>query len=231
MDLFIYSDESGVLDKDHNDYYIFGGLIFLSAEERDNYSRRYLAAENNIRISENLSVKDEVKASVIQRKSKRKLYNVVKSAERFGVVVSQKSLTNPELFANPKTKQRYLDWVYKMAVKKKLEDMILHGTIHPDDIERIKFKVDEHSTATDGVYELRESLEKEFKIGMWNFEYMTFHAPLFPKVKSVELQYCNSSKTTMVRAADIVANHLFGAANWNHGIIPQEERLHIFYHP
>ena len=49
MDLFIYSDESGVFDKEHNEIFVFGGLIFLGKEEKDNYARKYIAAENVLR--------------------------------------------------------------------------------------------------------------------------------------------------------------------------------------
>ena len=118
-----------------------------------------------------------------------------------------------------------------MAIKKKLEKMIADKVINPNDVESISFFVDEHSTATNGWYELRESLEKEFKIGMWNFNYMTYHKPLFPKIKSVNLQYCNSSKKSLVRAADIIANHIFFYANRNDGIIQPEDKLNIYYHP
>ena len=49
MDLFIYSDESGVFDKAHNEIFVYGGLIFLGKEEKDDYNRKYLAAEKAIR--------------------------------------------------------------------------------------------------------------------------------------------------------------------------------------
>lgn len=173
----------------------------------------------------------EVKACNIQSKSKNKLYRILKLEDRFGVVINQRRLLNDELFSNKKSKQRYLDWAYKMAVKTKFQEMISQGVIDPQKVESISFLVDEHSTATDGWYELRESLEKEFKIGMWNFDYMTFHEPLFPSVKSVNLQYCNSAKNTLVRAADIIANRIFFIANKNNGIIKPETKLHIFYHP
>ena len=231
MNIYVYSDESGVLDKQHNSYYVFGGVLFLSGEDRDTCSRRFVAAEKNIRSSENISTNTEVKACNIQPKSKNKLYRILKSEERFGVVISQKRLINDELFSNKKSKQRYLDWAYKMAIKTKFQELIAQGVIDPQKVESISFLVDEHSTATDGWYELRESLEKEFKIGMWNFEYMTFHKPLFPSVKSVNLQYCNSAKNTLVRAADIVANHIFYLSNKNKGTIESEDKLHIFYHP
>ncbi len=230
MNIYIYSDESGVLDKEHNKYYIFGGLLFLSEEDRDEYSRRFIAAENNVRISETISKDAEVKASKIKGKSKNKLYRCVQDTERFGVIIEQSKLDD-SLFSNKKTKQRYLDWAYKMAIKKKFEHMIAYGKLNPDEVESISFLVDEHSTATNGWYELRESLEKELKIGMHNFEYMTFHKPLFPKVKSVNLQYCNSSKKTLIRAADIVANHIFYNAHKYDGHIPEENKLHIYYHP
>ena len=231
MDIYVYSDESGVLDRDHNDYYVFGGLLFISEEDKELYSRKYIAAEKNVRISEKIPNGFEVKASNIKPKSRNKLYRCLIDTERFGVVISQKKLTAKKLFSNKKTKQRYLDWAYKMAIKKKFEDMISKGQIDPAAVENIYFLVDEHSTATDGCYELRESLEKEFKIGMWNFEYMIFHKPLFPNVKSVNLQYCNSAKKTLVRSADIIANHIFFYANTNLGKIPSENKLFIYYHP
>ncbi len=231
MNIYVYSDESGVLDKVHNDYYVFGGLIFISEDDRDAYSRKYLAAERNIRKSESIPPSVEVKACNISSKSKRKLYRSISNVEKFGFVISQKKLTKDELFSNKKTKQRYLDWAFKMAVRKKLEKMIVAKSINPEEVETITFLVDEHSTATNGLYELRESLEKELKIGVWNFKYMTFHEPLFSKIKSVNLQYCNSSKKTLVRAADIVANRIFYYANKNDGQIPIEQKLNVEYHP
>lgn len=45
MDIFVYSDESGVFDVKHNDIYVFGGLILLGKEERDVCARKYLAVD------------------------------------------------------------------------------------------------------------------------------------------------------------------------------------------
>ena len=137
MNIYVYSDESGVLDKQHNSYYVFGGVLFLSGEDRDTCSRRFVAAEKNIRSSENISTNTEVKACNIQPKSKNKLYRILKSEERFGVVISQKRLTNDELFSNKKSKQRYLDWAYKMAIKTKFQELIAQGVIDPQKVESI----------------------------------------------------------------------------------------------
>lgn len=32
MSIFVYADESGVFDREHNDVFVFGGLIFLGRE-------------------------------------------------------------------------------------------------------------------------------------------------------------------------------------------------------
>lgn len=34
MNIFVYSDESGVFDNKHNDFFVFGGLIILGTEEK-----------------------------------------------------------------------------------------------------------------------------------------------------------------------------------------------------
>ena len=38
MDLFVYSDESGVFDSAHNKYFVFAGLILLGKENVSNVS-------------------------------------------------------------------------------------------------------------------------------------------------------------------------------------------------
>ena len=72
MDLFIYSDESGVFDKAHNEIFVYGGLIFLGKREKDDYSRKYHAAEKIIRYGKYFQ-DEELKASRITNKEKGKL--------------------------------------------------------------------------------------------------------------------------------------------------------------
>lgn len=71
---------------------------------------------------------------------------------------------------------------------------------------------DEHSTATDGLYELRESLLNEFKYGTHNWNYRKFFPPLFPKIKNVDVQFCESKKNRLIRCADIIANRVYYCA-------------------
>lgn len=230
MNIFVYSDESGVFDKKHNEIFVFGGLIFLSKDDKDSMARKYIAAENVIRQSEDFSKDNEVKATTITNKSKGKLYRSLNNAHKFGVIVNQYKILD-SIFKSKKSKQRYLDFAYKIGVKRKFQDLIKNKLINPKDVEGIYFYIDEHTTATDGIYELKECLEQEFKIGTHNWNYSKFFPPIFPNVKTLELKFCNSKKVTLVRASDIVANKIFYCVYTNNIIRIENDNFKITYLP
>lgn len=207
MDLFIYSDESGVFDKEHNEIYVYGGLIFLGKNQKDNYIRKYIAAEKVLRSSK-YTIDEELKACKISNKEKGKLYRSMNGAIRFGVIVNQNKVL-PRIFKSKKDKQRYLDYAYKIGVKNTLKKMIVDGIINKADINSIHIFADEHTTATNGRYELREGLEQELKNGTYNMQYDKFFPPVFESLMGISLVNCDSSKVTLIRAADIVANRIY----------------------
>lgn len=211
MNIFVYSDESGVFDQVHNDYFVFGGLLFLSKEERDICSRMYSKAENDIRNSRKYESGHELKACFVNNKDKGKLFRSLNRFYKFGVIIDQKRVY-PNIFANKKTKQRYLDYAYKMAVKYCLVRLINKGIINNKAEINMYFYMDEHTTATDGRYELKESLEEEFKIGIMNFEYNTFHKPIFSNLHTLSLTFYDSKDNSLIRAADIIANKIYHKA-------------------
>ncbi|MCL2301145.1 MAG: DUF3800 domain-containing protein [Firmicutes bacterium] len=210
MDIFVYSDESGVFDKEHNALFVFGGLLFLSNDERCECSRMYAAAEKVIREREQ-SGNRELKASFVSNSSKGKLYRSLNRYRKFGVIVRQQYVLD-RIFKSKKDKQRYLDYVFKIGLKRKLQEMIRSGEIDPDQVRNIYVLVDEHSTATNGCYELREALEAELKGGTYNYDYSTAFPPVFPRMNEVCLFFKDSSTTLLVRAADIVANRIYHKA-------------------
>lgn len=206
MNLFVYSDESGVFDKEHNEIYVYGGLIFLGKEQRDVFSRKYLAAENAIR-GMKYAADEELKACKITNKEKGKLYRSMNGAIRFGVIINQKNVLE-RIFQSKKDKQRYLDYAYKIGLKNALKKLISKQIIMKDEIENILVFCDEHTTATNGCYELREGLEQELKNGTYNMQYNSFFSPVFDTLEGIELKICDSKKVPLIRAADIVANRI-----------------------
>lgn len=208
MPLFVYADESGVFDSANNDFFVFGGVIFRSRNERDNVRRKYIAAERAIRAKEKATVHGELKACVLNPKDKSSLFRSLNKVERFAVVVNQKSLSS-SIFDHKKNKQRYLDYAFKIGLKRALEGMIEDEVIDATYSECLHVFMDEHTTATNGRYELREALECEFKIGTHNYNWNRFHPPILPKLENVEFTMRDSQSDPLIRAADIVANKAY----------------------
>lgn len=157
MNLYIYSDESGVFDNKHEKYFVFGGLIFLGKAEKDNAVRQYIAVEKQIRNI--LHTKNELKANSLNNKNKKRLFSSMNSYVKFGIIINLNSILI-EIFADKKSKQRYLDYAYKIGVKSALIKLAKNKNIQLSDIQNMYFFCDEHTTATNGKYELKEALEQ-----------------------------------------------------------------------
>lgn len=231
MNIYIYSDESGVFDKEHNDYFVFGGLILLGTDDKEKWSRMYSNAEKILRANKCVSANYELKATQITNKEKGKLFRTLNRCHKFGVVIQEKEVLD-RIYMGKKDKQRYLDYAYKIGVKRAFENLIKNGTLNQNDVERLYFYVDEHTTATNGRYELKEALEQEFKFGTYNCNYDIYYPPLFEKMKYVGLEYCNSKSKLLVRASDIVANKIYYLArNGKNEKLMGIENLNVIYLP
>lgn len=231
MDIYVYSDESGVFDKRHNDVYVFGGIIFLTKEQKDECARKYSHAERIVRESGKYEKNCEIKACTITSRQKYGLFRSLNQYYKFGAVVYEQNVID-NIFSHKKSKQRYLDYVYKIALKRAFQDLIKQNIVFPSQVENIYIFADEHTTATNGRYELREALEQEFKVGTFNYEFSVFHEPIFTNLRSVHLEFCNSQSKTLVRAADIIANNLFHAAvSVEKFQIPKKANTRITYFP
>ena len=229
INIFIYSDESGVFDYIHNDFFVFGGLIFFSKEEKNVMERKFKHAEDCVRISEQVDKNTELKACRISNKSKGKLYRSLNNCYKFGIIINQKSV-DANIFKDTRTKQRYLDYAYKITLKKYFKELIRKNIIKSDDIQDIYIFVDEHTTATNGRYELEEGLLNEFKIGTFNYKWTKFYDPIFPNMNELRVVFCDSKSKTLIRAADIIANRIFFLKVSKSSINPNE-KLFITYLP
>lgn len=101
MDLYIYTDESGVFDKVHNKLFVFGGVMYLSKEDRDIATRKYINVEKNI-YSKGL-YSGELKASIISNKDKGKIFRSLNDTIKFGVIIHQRQVDN-RIFNDKKSK-------------------------------------------------------------------------------------------------------------------------------
>lgn len=237
MEIFVYSDESGVFDKKknkpENNFFIFSGIIFLSRSDRDNFNREFLKAEKKIRekinIDNNIDNKEELKACTLSNKHKLSLFKLTNKCYRFSAIIDKSKVMN-SIYESKKTRQRFLDYAYKISLKRAFEKLISKGIINPSEVKKLYVTVDEHTTATDGRYELREGLEQEFKIGTFNSDYNIFFPPIFRNIEVVNLNFANSSKRPLIRACDIIANRIFYLARNNESMV-KKDNLFITYLP
>lgn len=233
MNIFVFSDESGVFDKKNNtfdnSFFVFSGLIFLSKSDKDNFSRQFLSAERKLRKELEQDKHVELKANILSNKHKLSLFKLTNKCYRFSAIID-KSKVLPSIFENKKTRQRFLDYAFKISLKRALEELISKNIINPNDVKNMHVTVDEHTTATDGRYELREALEAEFKNGTHNFSYNKYYPPIFPNMDIVTLDFANSDKVTLIRSADIIANRIFYLVR-NNKPLPLKDNLFITHLP
>lgn len=208
--VYVYSDESGVFDKKHKDYFVYVGIVVVGQDKASVLSRKYLGAEKTLRKSAKYKNMPELKASRIENEDKRKLFRLIKNYYKFIVLVRLKKLQDT-CFENKYSQQRYLDYAYKRGFKKLLINMDRDGAINLSERFEIKCYIDKRSTATNGKYSLRDSMLTEFQRGM----YVAGHdiKPIARNLSSVSVTYCNSENTTLVRASDILANRALHEAN------------------
>lgn len=206
-DIYFYFDDSGVLHKNANSkYFVYAGLIFLNAQEKNKMKRLYYNV--NKQIKKNANVCDELKGCNLERKHKESLYRVIKYVESMGLTVDIERVYE-EILSGKKSIHRYKDYVLKLLIKKKLESLIEKGIISPEEDVNIKIFVDEQATATDGFYSLRDSVFEELKKGINNHNYGRFYKPVFTGKVEVSVSYCDSKNNYLIQASDILANRIW----------------------
>lgn len=228
MNIFVYADESGVFDPKHNEYFVFGGLIFLGEGAKDDAIRKYRHVEKVMRKSSpKLASIKELKACSLSNKQKGKVIRSLNGEHKFGVVIEQKRLL-AYVCSHKKTKQRYLDYVFKIALRRAFQSMLCDGVFKAKNVENVFVRVDQHSTATNERYELQESLEEELKYGVPNFDFDVFRPPIFPDMDEVTLEMRDSAQDPLIRAADMVANRLYYCAcQHNYDLVKDKVRYRI----
>lgn len=229
MDIYVYTDESGVFDKEHETIYVYGGVIYLNSEDKENSGRKYIAAETALRARCSRYISGELKASRLDKKHKAGLFRSLNREVKFSIVIRIDRVLD-RIFNEKRSKQRYLDYVYKVGLKKVFQRLIADGKIDVAEVDTISIYTDEHTTATNGRYELREALLNEFKHGTFNQEWNTFYPPLFEKLSKLTVQYCNSAKKPHIRMSDIIANRAYYLAK-NALFKELEEKTITIYFP
>ena len=230
MNLYIYSDESGVFDKEHYKYYVFGGIIAIDNNENIKYNNKYKNIEKLIRGNTNIPNNTELKASFLKNKTKEHIFRSLNDYNKFATIIDLNSVL-PQIYLYKKSKQRYLDYAYKITIKNAIIELFNKKSLNLNDIDYIYFYIDQHTTATDGYYELRESMLNEFKYGTYNINFNKYFEPICSKLKDLQVNYCDSRDKILIRTSDIIANRIYYLINNNKDAIKKIDNINITYLP
>lgn len=205
--LYFYFDDSGILHpSNETGKFVYAGYVFTSVRQMDDANRMYRTL--NAQLQHKLGRTDELKGSNLKKKYKNKLFNVMSKSNKLSVVVDTKRVYN-RILSSPKSICRYKDYILKRIIKKKVVQMIEDEIISADEEIWLHINIDEQPTATDGIYGLKASVKEELQDGISNYDYATFHEPLFRARVNVEVKYWDSRNNSMIQAADILANRIF----------------------
>ncbi|WP_029546178.1 DUF3800 domain-containing protein [Selenomonas sp. AB3002] len=207
QEVYFFFDDSGVLHKNNKTgIFVYAGYVFESRLDLDNAKRKYKALVNEIRAA--LGRTDEIKAFGLSNNHKRALYNVLRNEESLSVVVNINKVYT-SILSSSKSICRYKDYIMKRAIKSKIRDLIDKQILDSQQDITIRISVDEQLTSTDGIYGLKETVKEELQNGIANYDYGTFHEPLFSSNVHVDVRYCESKSNYMIQACDILANRIY----------------------
>ena len=205
--VYFFFDDSGVLHRNEKSgYFVYGGYVFTNREELDSAKHKYINANKLLKAE--LGRSDELKAAGLEPKHKRSLYNAVREYESISCSVRIAGVYN-SILSDKKSICRYKDYVLKRCIKAKLKDLIARGKISEDEDITVEVSIDEQLTATNGYYSLRDSIMEELQHGIQNFDYGSFHKPVFNAEVKVNLRYCESKDNYLIQASDILANRIW----------------------
>ena len=225
--VFFFFDDSGVFHlKEQSGYFVYAGYVFTSRNELENAKRKYINANKSIK--RECRLEGELKAAVLEPKHKRALFTVIKEFDSVSCAVRLRDIY-PSIMSSKKAICRYKDYIIKRCVKQKIESLIQDGRINANEDIELIINIDQQLTATNGYYDLRDSIQEELQHGIQNFDYAVFHKPLFNSNVTVKIKYCESKNDYLIQASDILANRIWTGFRINKpellGIIPNHTHL------
>ena len=211
-DIYFFIDDSGVFDFATNEkYFLYCGYMIIGNQNKDNLLRKYNSVRDEI--AKDYPGETEIKGRVFNKKighelrDQLRLYKVMRNNYCYSLILEVRNkYIYDYILSDKRSKTRYKNYALKMMIKSALIKALKDGAIN-DTLLNIKILVDEEGQSTNGIYDLEESVRSELFHGVQNFDYGTFHEPIFHEQSSlVKVTYCSSESVRPVQTADILAN-------------------------
>lgn len=209
QEIYINLDDSGKLTfKEHIS--VYGGLVFLSKNEKDKFITQYRNIINHIKCNYCLNKVNchkncpEIKNTNITKSDKRWLMNYLKKYHRIALIIQNDFVYN-YIKENKAAKGRFIDYSLRRLIKEVIKELINNKSINPNIPIKIIINIDEQSTKSNGYYNLHDGLIEELKYGICNYNYANTITPIINNNLEIIVSYQDSGKSYVVQAADLLA--------------------------
>lgn len=204
--IYINLDDSGKLTEKEK-ISVYGGLIFLSKNEKDKFITQYQNIINDIKCSyckECNNKCPEIKNTNIKRSDKRRLMNYIKKYYVVSLIIKN-DFVYDYIKKSKSAKGRFVDYALRRMIKSAIESLIKNNKINPNNPIKLIINIDQQSTKSNGYYNLQDGLVEELKYGIINYNYSNSIKPIIFSELEVKVTYQDSSKSFVVQAADLLA--------------------------
>jgi hypothetical protein len=133
-------DDSGKLNKNENSC-IYGGLFFYNKNDYINFINKYKSIIKDLQLKYYNKTNVEIKGTTkLQSKDTRRIYNLLKKQNLFGVFIDNHSLYN--FIINDKASRgRYVDYAQKRIIKKIIITLIKENILNINKDIKLNIKI------------------------------------------------------------------------------------------
>ena len=135
-------DDSGKLNKNEN-CCIYGGLFFYNKSDYINFINKYKSIIKDLQLKYYNKTNVEIKGTTkLKSKDTRRIYNLLKKQNLFGVFIDNHSLYN--FIINDKASRgRYIDYAQKRIIKKIMITLIKEHILNINKDIKLNIKIDQ----------------------------------------------------------------------------------------
>lgn len=203
-------DDSGILHK-NDKVCIYGGIVFTSKVEQENFERKYNSILNRIKCAYCRSNKNkckhkcpEIKDTNIKQSHKRWIWNLIRKELCYAAIIDNNRVLD-SIMSKKQSRGRYRDYVQRIMIKLVLKELINTNKINPNHPVKLIIRIDQQATVTNTNRNFVDDIIKELKVGMFNFEYNKVHEPILFSDLEVNLKYVVSHKHISIQASDLIS--------------------------
>lgn len=214
QELFILIDDSGKLNNNETSC-IYGGLFFYFSKDYMNFVNKYKNVIKNVKCNychQNINNCNknciEIKGTTkIKSKHKRRIFNLIKKQNNFGVFINNKKVYN-NIMVNKTARGRFTDYAQKRIIKEIILYSINNKKIDINKPLHLYIKTDEYSSKSNGYYNLKDSIYEELVNGIINYDYSVIHKPILGSTLNIKYTMYNSKFHYGIQSADYMAHYL-----------------------